>query len=760
MIRGQKMKRIILYILVFLSFLSGNAMSADQVCLTQYSQPDKLTLQRDIYTDDEMNAWVVDDNVNVHYCFDNHERIKKKIQLKSRFHIVQHNYNIENKDQRWSLLVKVDHMSRQNIIGWVAHENIITNKRPLRNISTGIMQKVLIKEGDRNQSKALQVFKSKKLIDTKEGIEARTVFYVYDFYPRTSLSPESKDTKSLLIGVMPQLNPITDNAVSLIGWVDRNKVSFWNSRTACEFPVGVKSIVYDDSRNILFETFANKPLNYNELRNPILKDMGNDYLIGAFMQLKREQLRLRTNIEDIRTGLEVLFVIDGTRSMTPAFKGTLKAVQSVANHLIDQSKKHQLSSPRFALVFYRDVPTRSPLQRINGNDVHIEVPYCKEEIKIFKMMNPKNFESTLNQQIACDSDRSLRESMYKGLIHGVQACGFLTGANKQPKCMRIIIHIGDAGDNGQGEYTEKHVSEAFREHHIFRYISIDVSGTSYQSQFLKDVENISFLDKGKTIHRKGFKGLSNVVKKMLNVYHKKTIELQSQIKIISKGFAGTSQGQTGIFSSELLNLAKKIIAANNIDLQSYNAFQKYVVGRIPKTSPIKKYLLVSHTDLEKISNFLTSLKEQPGELSKRRQVWESSLKLIIGDDACTENGEEISLEACNKKRNGIPIKAGFMKYTKSQFLNLSGNELRRISCDATIMREKFRAFPQDKCIKKVILKNDDTCEYELVYEWDINSDGIVNHSKDQNKMIDKYFFQEGGESMAWIPIEQLNLTIE
>ncbi|KPA15463.1 hypothetical protein MHK_004338 [Candidatus Magnetomorum sp. HK-1] len=752
--------KIVYYCMFWICFLHylGFIINA-QACLTQYSNADKLTLQHDEFLENTINAWVVDNNVKVYHCFNN-SAVKKKLKFRSRYHIVNNNYKIKYKDKYWSLLAKGNNVNIKNIIGWISHENIIERNTPLRNQSNGIFQKVLIKEGDRNQLQALQVFKSKHLLDTKEGIEVRTIFYVYDFYPRTALSPESKDTKSLLIGVFPQLNTSSDNALSLIGWIDRKNVSFWNSRTACEFPVGVKSIVCDGEGKSLVETFLEQPLNYNELRNPILKDLGDDFLIGAFMRLSNKQITIRNNIDKIRTGLEVLFVIDGTRSMTAAFQGTLDAVRLVAYELIKQSKNNQLSIPRFGLVFYRDKPNRPPRQKIDGNAIKIDVPYCKEEYTVFNMSHPDIFDNNLSSHVACDSDNSIRESMYMGLFKGVQKCGFLSGFKLKPKCMRVIIHIGDAGDNGRGSFSPEDISLLLSNYHIFRYISIDVSVSPHQSQFSKDVEKIQIADKLKCNHLQGFKGLSNVVKNLLENYHKKTIELQAQIKIISKGFAGTSKGQTGIFSSELLSLAKKIISAHNIDLKDYDAFQQYVVGKVPKTSDLKKYLLVSLTDLEKISSFLTDLIETAGDINKRKNIWESSLKLIIGDDACVVNGQEISLEACNQKRKGIPIKAGFMKYTKSQFLNLSGNVVRRIHCEARILREKFRAFSQDKYINKIIVKDFDTCQFQPFYEMDINSDGIVIHSSDTNQRIDKYYFQEGGESMAWIPIEQFNFTIE
>ena len=587
-----------------------------QACITRFSNPKNLTLQKDEYLDNYVNAWIIEDDINVYQCFDNdNDNIKNKLNFKSRYHIIKDNYRISYKKKHWSLLVKGKTINKKTIIGWISHDNIIESRFPKRNTTNNIFQKVLIKEGNRNQCEALQVFKSKHLLKTKEGIEVRSVFYVFDYYPRSEPSPESEGTKSLLIGVMPQLNIFSDKAVSIIGWVDRAKVSFWTSRTACEFPVGIRNVIYDlSSENIIAEPFVKQPLNYNELRNPILKDLGSEYIIGAFMQLNREQLNIRDRIDKIRTGLEVLFVIDGTRSMTPAFKETLNAVKLIADELIDNSKNCGLNIPKLGLTFYRDKPTRSPLQKINGIDAYSDNPYCKEECVSFKMMSPASFKKTLSRQIACDSDSSINESMYKGLIKGVQQCGFLTGVNQDPKCMRIVIHIGDEGDNGQENYTSKDVTNFFEKFHIFKYISIDVSEKLIgQSQFSKDVNKIRY-SRGKSIHLRGVKGLSNVVKKILEDFHNKTVELQAQIKIISKGFAGTTEGQKGIFSSELIDLAKKVISANQIDLNKYNAFQQYVVGKVPKTSALKKYLLVSLTDLEKISSFLTQLIEKPGNV--------------------------------------------------------------------------------------------------------------------------------------------------
>jgi len=737
----------------------GSSIANSSICLTEYTDINNLGFQRDINTGHYLNVWIIDKDVPAYLCFKENEEPVKTLQIKKRYRIVKNNYKIRKNNQYWSLLVKGDIVNPDTIVGWVSHNNIIFHYQPLKDIITGIFQKVLIKEGDRNQLQALQIFDNRDLTKTEEGIAVRTIFYVYDFFPRKARIPQSRDTKSLLIGIYPQLNTNSEKAPNLIGWIDRNKVSFWNTRTACEFKIGEKNVLYDHNKKKLIETqIINTPLHYNELRNPILKNIESEYYIGAFFRLPISQLHIRHNINYIKTGLEVLFVIDGTRSMTSVFKDTLNAVKKISKELEKQSKDNELELPRFALMFYRDKRTSASLKIVNNKNLIADNPYCQNETTLYKMKNIQGFINVLDNHIACDSDNTIKESMYLGLIEGVKNCGFKTGKNMSPKFMRMIIHLGDSGDNGRGNYTQKDVSDIFDRYHIFRYFSANVSFLN--NDFSKSVESIYF-DKKKAYHMNSVKGLTNVITVRLHKFLNKTIELKDQIKIISRGFAGTSKGKIGIFSDEILHYAKKVILANNIDLNNYNAFQKYVEGIISKDAPIKNYLLVSRTDIEKITNSLTMMLESTGSIETRQMVWNNSLKNIIGDQSCEDNGIQLSLEECNKRRNGIPIKAGFMRYTIKEFINLESDKLNKVFCEVKIAREKFRAFAENKYISQVDIESINPCFFKTKYNYDINGDGKIISSNNANKddFIDKYFFQEGGESMAWIPIEHLDINI-
>jgi len=768
----MKFSKII--IIMFIIFYNNYGLT--KTCLTEHTNLNNLKFQREPETGQFVNVWIVTDDTPSYDCFKNERNVKRRLTMRNRYRVLQDNFNIR-RNGNWSLLVQTDNEKEitENICGWVSHDHIIVKNQPIKNYYTGIYQKALIKEGDSNNVKALKVYNDRNLEMSKEAIEVRTIFYVYDFYPRTARNPESEDTKSLLIGVNPLLDTTASNAPLLIGWIDQKKVTFWNSRTAFEFPVGQKGKIYKNG-NKIFETTEEikTPLSYKELRNPILKDMGNEYLVGSFSRLTKDNFEIRKKIEQLKTGLEVLFVIDGTRSMTTAFKEVLEGVKKTAQALNTKSIEKGLETPRFALMFYRDHATRKKAVRREGRDnVEVNIDYCSKETTCFPMGNIRNFTYKLQNHIACDSDETVQESMYVGLIEGVKSCSFDTGEDGAPKRMRMIIHLGDAGNNGRGNYTPSDVSLKFKEYHIFKYISVNVSGNDI-SEFNDSIINISF-GKNKTYHINQLVGLRKKIIEILDDFlNINTNDLQRQIKILAKGFAinemkyhkyakgfgGTTQGRIGVVSDEILEYAKKVIKANNISLKGYNAFQQYVEGEIPKSTPIKEYLLISRTNIETITNALTKMHESRGSKEKRQKVWNDSLKIILGDQSCEENEIQIPFDECSKRRKGIPIKAGFMRYTKKHFINLEGDILQKVFCEVIIARDTFRAFIDNKYIHKVIIKNKDICSFKAYYNQDINGDKkIITDINDA--MVDKYFFKEGElEEMAWIPLKHFSFIIE
>ena len=539
---------ITLLIPIFLLFHCCQANS--KICLTEYTDIKNLSFQLEPYTGQIVNVWIVNDGAPAYNCFNERKGIRERLKIRNRYRVLKDNYRIRADGKHWSLISNTNEsnaITSETISGWVSHNNIIVTNLPMKNMETNIYQKVLIREGNCKNGQAFQVYNDRELMFACEAIEIKNFFYVYDFFPRSARTPESPQTFSLLIGIAPQLDTIASNAPILFGWVDQKKVTFWNSRTACEFKLNTRYNLYDNHQNILCEfKVLNKPFFHNELRYPILKETGQFYRIGVFSKLSTTQLRNQT--------------------------------------------------------------------------------------------------------------------------------------------------------------------------------------------------------------------------KRISDFEKNERRVHDKIQIISKEFK--NEARIGVISDDILNYAKKVIRANNIVVDEYNAFQQYFEGNISKNIPLKKCILVSKTELENISVCLTNMIEAKGYLQKRKEVWDNSLKMILGDQTCIENGTELSLEDCNNHRNGIPVKGSFMKYTKKQLINLSGQPLNRFFCEAHIAREQFRAFVDNRYIKSVKQISIDPCRYKLTYEYDLNGDGKIIHSNNasKNDRIDQYFFKDGNrldlEEMAWIPVDHFSFIEE
>lgn len=769
-------------------FLCPNLVTAVEFAVHFKDEFEKLRIEIDPDTKQPISAWIVQDNTEVYSSYKSRKSIKT-LEFSKRYNIVNNNYKRYFDGRRWSLLAKKESdkidLTVDDIIGWVDDERLITSRYPLINLKTNILEKVLIKEGDsvgRDGSSALRVYSDPYKKSSSEGIEIRTVFYIYDYYPHLSGRPSSKKTKRLLIGANPVLNPYKDKEPLLIGWVDRDKVTFWNSRIACEFKVGERAVIKSDNGELLYDSkkVIDKPLRYNSLRNPILQEDKAGYRIGFFSRLDIMQLQLQEHIKDLssQVGLEVMFAIDGTRSMTKAFKDTLGAVEETVNILsgkFDNLKK--IEQPMFGLLLYRDKKSRNPV-RISENGKILDasnLAYCHQETTLVDLSYIDEFLHKIGNYVACDCDQTNRESLFLGLAEGVQNSKFLQGKDGGPRRLRIVIHIGDAGDNNQSKYNAKMISKLMERKHIFNYIAVDLTKKNRKSTFENSVkEIIDQLSNVKGIYIREPINLKDELVGSLKNLHDSAHDVSDQIEIISRGFAGTNEGRIGVVSPEILNYAKRIIESNNIDLKKLDVFQQYIEGSIPKSSKIEKYVLVQRENIEDLNYFLGKIiLEVDNEY--RTKAWNSVMKNLIGEESCIVNNKEITLEKCNRMRNGLPIKAGFLKYSKKKFLNLNDYEAKNVECEAKIILEQMRHMLEDKLVVEAFYEDPSECGGKLSVRItkDLNNDGKVVQDgnvytpnmdfirkADENDMKDLYLFAEGGGRVAWIPIKNFESLSE
>jgi len=775
-----------IYQIQFGSYIQENFFDKDEVCFQK--KPGIRSFEKnsnDFFQKDDdntiINAWVATGKTVAYACLgkDNMHLIP----MRNTYKIVVGNFKNRYKNRDWSLLTTY---LDKKIVGWVDHDSLILKMKPIKNSRTNLYEKVLIKAGDAEEGKALTIFTDKQLRqpetymeDKKKNlstIKVRAVFYVFDYYPHSSGSPSSEETISLLVNPNLQLNINGTNEPMLLGWVNRKNVTFWNNREVCEAEKGSQIRLKDSSGSIIFTgDIVKQLLPYNDLRNPILQKLEHSFKIGIFTKLDRTQKKLKHDLSSIQVGMEVLFIIDGTRSMTKAFKGTLVAVKEIASELEDSARQSNLEQPRFAAMFYRDTPSpgMNPVQIIDGQDVSANWDYCRKETFLIPMRNLSSFISKLSKHKACDCDTTIKESVYKGIIEGIDNCGFQSGHNNKTTRLRVIIHIGDAGDNGRINSTEK-VYSSIINRNIFKYIAMDVSENDddFTNSIRPVLQKLNERSSVESILEKvKIKGLKRRVLHHLEKSKSDTESLDKQIKILSRGFAGSAQGTAGVVSKKYIEYAKTVAEAHGIDINNYNPFQDYIEGYIDINSPIIKYLLVTSTDIQVMTNFLSDLNTNENDtIETRRKLWNAALKIIIGEDDCIdhEKGKELTINDCNKKRNGIPIPASFTRYSREHFLSLSPHESVLVSCEAKQVNQRFLSLVGNKKVE-IIMKDQRNCIFKYKEIKDINGDGLIIKGEyvyrvsDGDKvretttddLKDLFFFQEADQSMAYIPMKYL-----
>ncbi len=190
-------------------------------------------------------------------------------------------------------------------------------------------------------------------------------------------------------------------------------------------------------------TCSRKRPNPYEMRMPILANKNDKIKQVATVGTSNENSSIITNKAEIEQKIKnannkldnvnILFVIDGTKSMAPYYKAIAKSVSEI----IDNNKLSRGNNLRFGLVIYRDYIDglqSCVVEPLNGN----------HKLITNKLLNTPCTNNPL--------DLDLEEAQYNGLTEGIKRAGF----NKDQS--NIIVLIGDAGNHQpdpQGQNKEQ-----------------------------------------------------------------------------------------------------------------------------------------------------------------------------------------------------------------------------------------------------------------------------------------------------------------
>ena len=371
--------------------------------------------------------------------------------------------------------------------GWVPMSNLLPWSVCPSN-DKGIYNKALLAVNlQENASGDLGKFYSNPDTKTELGKIATTMtfFYVMKTDPKTGL---------VLLGQTQLLDG--SSSQTLYGWVNRNSFIAWNQRSCLEpnwnpadvefFSAGDKTYpVYDDLKKKSVGSrykYGNRnkndknPATYYRMdpykvRYPILdnntgeKDYYRCTMFGGQGRLinseKQEQNMADANrkLEELRLKLQninIIFVIDGTRSMHQNFAAVKQAIKEGTKYFDTQKFK-----PRIGVVIYRDYA---------DGDAMIEyLPMVKYDDP--RLMN--FLDNVGNKGYGANSapgDHDLTEVLYKGIEKGLDAKAMGYTADQA----NIMMVVGDCGNPVDDPNSPSYESL------VKKMVDLDMNLISYQ----------------------------------------------------------------------------------------------------------------------------------------------------------------------------------------------------------------------------------------------------------------------------------------
>lgn len=298
-------------------------------------------------------------------------------------------------------------------------------------------------------------FKENPELTKSTGLEALKLEFYFIY---------KEEGESFLIGKQNQIEGSNSEKAVILGWISKKSITRWNQRICLEPVYGqnnlaklsgsIKPAIFlEKNQAIAYQTngsmenaYVRPPLELNRMlpytfRYPILstpqEDVHNVVTIGnmseSTIKPTAETFEKYNYLKKLQANINVVFVIDGTSSMTKYYK-------PIAEALIKSTKKDDISSRfKFGAVIYRDY--------IDKNEA-IET---KPLTSIDKINEITSFLMQVEAKSHAGDD--LPEALFYGLETALDKnMGF------QKDESNFIILVGDAGnhlDDAEGRTLDK-----------------------------------------------------------------------------------------------------------------------------------------------------------------------------------------------------------------------------------------------------------------------------------------------------------------
>ena len=641
-------------------------------------------------------AWIVAHSPEILTCPSGGRPVDTTARFGDRFYLSQEEPR-EIEGKTWMLLVQNVGDStgvRFAPLGWVGQTDILEAVFPLQNPKKAL----ITNKGAAGGRITVPVYFNPWLKGETPAHKTAigSVYYIYDGYPREAVEEieetNPEEIESLLIGYLPALSSFDDNAgLGLLGWVDRKYVTLWNTREALtlngKIPIyGTKEDAKKQDRSGVIAVSSGKEIEYDTMRNPILKAEEGLYKIGFFgrIDLGKTGFGQAPHVEKIR--LEIHYVLDVTRSMSKWLRVAKRTVEKSWQEISEMAERLNLPSPTYGITFYRDRAVRPG---------HPQNSRCAEEVKTHpQTSHVGEFLETLEREPACDWDRDGPESVYDGLLSAIGKARF------DNYSYRLIVHLGDAGDHGRGASHEAILTQMTQNR--INYFAFDVSpeGTALSTS-VRDLVGKRLTEHADAALYIDTVGVEEKIEEALKKAAR-SVEKQTEVLEAKKlGIGGEGGTVEAIFSDKVYKQVMEMFDMEGITFIEGQQLRVYEEGWVNpadnkgQKSDFNPTLLVAQNDILKLIGLLVDIVDMDPTPRTIRKVWSKLIEDFTGD-IC--NPDE-KIQRCFDRAGVLTFKSDLLQYSLHESANnlqADFGKFKRLQCDLKLAKAKLSGILEEK----------------------------------------------------------------
>lgn len=380
-------------------------------------------------------------------------------------------------------------------------------------------------------SKEVKLYLNPVQVGTERQIDLYNFFFIYKVVVQRSSTGRILNRRVLLATDYKFDDDVRANATSFLGWVDENKIKQWNTRIALEpnweknswderqnilnrtrifreseiaedyqyqtgnFVVDRRSLVWDGDPVQDKTQFVKNNRRYpgTVKRFPLLpfsEGLGTGvnyenrgiYHLGVFGEVNTintgvfkpgEYEVIKDKFDKYRArkkNINIVFVIDGTRSMHRFFPPVSEALKKTINDMNNDSDLRRLGyNPKFGVVIYRD---EAEVKECWADTLEVTDNY-ESVIRFFSKYTTKDKKPSIEYTRCNRKDTDQPEALFYGLNIALEEVGFSEFETN------VLVLIGDTGD-----HSRKGVSKYPRNETIVQFENITNSITNYDCNVL------------------------------------------------------------------------------------------------------------------------------------------------------------------------------------------------------------------------------------------------------------------------------------